>query len=318
MGLLDYGLGGVAYDLDPTSAGPIRPPSDVGSGGWIAQPRGTSRRYRAGLVDPSTGQPVAPGRYDLATTPSAILWAGGPSAILARPSAAWDTADRVAVVVTVAAADLAGLESQPYPLRVLVSEAGDDPESVFDGWLEVLDAPATGSAPTPVYGNYSELIRHGGSRLAQFLTADQLAGFLAERGEAREWLDGLILAHYRPKYTSYYGVGMAYTYGTGSLFPLGIGSLGYPVAQQGPDPILRDALAAGGLAITPKVSEAVALYAVSLILGRQSSGDFQSSGLAARIRAEALAGSLVAIISTNGQDSANLAVNLSVFDGRDI
>jgi hypothetical protein len=316
-GYLDYGLGSVAYGLDPTASSSIRPPSDVGPGQWIQQPRGTGRLYRAALIDPTTGEPVAPGSFGVGAIPSAEVWDGSVGPILASPACAWDNSDQIAIDFTVAASDIASLDAQPYPIRLFVGDGGVDPVAVWDGWLEVLEAQGSADL-VPIYSVYRDMVRHCGSRLAQFLTIDDRAGFLTERGQAREWFDGLVLAHYRPKLASYYGVGMAYTYGTGSLFPLGIGTLGYPTAQQAPDQTMLDALAADGLQVTPRIVEACSRYAASLILGRQSDAKWQQWGLSERIRAEALAGSTVALVSTTGDGNTNLVVNLSIFDSRDV
>lgn len=304
-------------DLEAPGAGAgAGTPSDLAPGQWIEQPLGSNRLYRAALVDPTSGQPIAAGTYSPGDAVSAVVWDGADGPILASPAATWDTSDCLAIDFLVAATDLAPLEAQPYPIRLLVG-SGSTLASVWDGWIDVLMRPGSGAA-VPVYGSYQDILRYCGSRVAQFLTADQRAGFLTERGEAREWLDAAILAHYRPKFTSYYGVGMAYTYGTGSLFPLGIGSLGYRTPPIGPDPDLKAALDSGGLDVTPRVREIVARYAGSLILGRQTSAEWQNAALAERMRADSLAGSLVAQVSTQGPNSKDFAINLSVFDGRDM
>lgn len=227
----------------------------VPAGAALRQAKDQARRYGLDLTDPTTGQSLA-GSWSNDDAPStrAIVWAGGSGPTLRSPTTSWADASAAQLYLDVLPADLAPLECQPYPIRVEVMT----PAGWLGAWTGTLrpdPAPASTPAP-PVYTDFAELEAIAGDALDQLRGRSEGAGLLRSRAEAREWLDGVILARYRPL-------------GWGSCGGMFSPSLGIVLTGESPDPWLQGRLAANGLKITPKVQRVAALKALSIAFGRQ-------------------------------------------------
>ena len=112
---------------------------------------------------------------------TAVLWPGDAKAPAATLAASWSDAAAGQVVLTIAAASIAALAPQPYP--VLVTCVGGDglTRELWRGWLDVLAGPGSAAA-VPVYGSFADMLTYCGGWIRQLLTPDSTDGFLAERG----------------------------------------------------------------------------------------------------------------------------------------
>ena len=274
----------------------------VGRGALIGQARDQARRYGLDLVDPTTGASLA-GLFGDSTAVRAIAWAGGDGTTLATPAAHWADAPAAQLFLDVLPADLAALECQPYPLRI---ECLTGP-----GWLEVWSGtlrvdPAPGlAAPPLVYAAYRDLDDQAGDSLDSLRSEREGAGLLRSRVEASRWLDGVILARYRP-------VG-GWGLGGGGFDP----SLGRFASIEAPNPTIRDYLASAYLILTDQVRRIVAAKALGFAFGRQL-GSPEYRGYSRRFHAAADndVRCLVAQIDTNADGYADLTINCGTINMR--
>ena len=298
--LLDFGdlldLPGVVI---PPGGGPSAVPFTVAPpGATLRQAGGQARRYGLDLAD--GGRSLA-GVFATSNPPPtrAGVWGGADGAPLATPATSWADVGAAQLYLDVLPADLAGLELQPYPVRVEVMTVA--------GWLEAWsgtlrpDASPGTAAARPVYCPYGEMLAIAGDSLDQLRGRSEGAGLERSRAEAREWLDGVILARYRP------------AWGGGGFSA----ELGLVASSDGPDPYLRSLLDAGALRITPKVARIAATKALGIAYGRQRANP-EYRRLAAEFHAEADAEALtlVAEICPGGAAYPWFTINCGLFSTR--
>lgn len=303
--LLDFAdllpLPGIVQPGGPSSI----PFEVVPEGAVLPQARDQARRYGLDLATPQPRPQSLAGVWDDAAPPPlrARAWAGGAGAVLATPAASWADVAAGQVYLDVVPADLAGLESQPYPLRVEVQTAA----GWIVGWSGTLvpgDAPGGGAAAPRVYCAYGDLVGLAGETLDNLRAASEGAGLLRSRVEAREWVDGLILARYRP-------AGFA---SCGQFSPY----LGVTTAIDFENPTLRGYLDAGFLMVTPRVRRLAAARALGFALGRQI-GNAEYRGLSRYFHAVADNEALQTFgVDLNGDGYPDFTVNCAVLNGRSI
>ena len=274
----------------------------IGQGAVIVQPRGTIRRYGLDLVDPASGSNRV-GEFADSTATRAFVWAGDSSGALATLATTWAQAADGQLFLDVLPANLEPLELQPYPLRVETLTGGAF-SPAWSGWLVVVDEPGAALGPAPrVYCGYRDLTRLGGKAIDQLRSLDEGAGFLASRLEAREWMDEVILARYRPA-----GLGAG-------GFCLGTGPA---LGADSPSSWLKGKLDAGGLILTDAAVRLAATKSLAFLWGRQADASYQRRSAAAHRNADSGAAGLVAQIDTNADGIADLAINCGVFSTRSL
>lgn len=138
--------------------------------------------------------------YDDTDVLSAAVWAGGDQAPIFAPTASWEDSAGAAVTLTITAAQMqaAGIVPGTYRVDVTVTDVTDgEPSLGWSGPLEVEAAPGSAAIPS-TYATASDVlaVAPGIDRLQ---AANDLAGFLAQRHEARTRTETRILNRYRPQ-----------------------------------------------------------------------------------------------------------------------
>lgn len=226
-------------------------------------------------------------------------WPGDDRPAVFSPAVAWTDAPTCKFKLSVAEADT--LAAGPGRLRLLTTATRDGRTfAVALAGLTITAAPGEALEP-PSYCTAEDL-RNQCSWIDQIAdVAQDQTGFAQQRGEAREWLDGLILNH-RPAAGGYFpNFPDVPTWGAVGLLE---------------DPWLRAILDAGGLVLTgPRGRKAVricACYALALIFRTKCAPDSKFAGFAAEFerRAQKLAKTAIVEIDTNGDGLADMPVPL--------
>jgi len=266
-------------------------------------PRGVDRDYQLQLIDPTTGLALV-SVYAGTETLSAVIWDGADGPAVASPSATWISGPLGTIKLTLAAADTATLDVQPWPIRVSIA-AGGRTFPAWEGWLDLQPSPGSG-ATLKSYCTFADMLQYGGQWLKQLLTTANRAGFLEERARARSKLDEWILANYRPA--------VAYSTRTG---PWGWSS------PESPNATVKGYLDADKLIVTDKAREICARLALHFAceakLDQSEASDPWARQAAYQLRAaSALAVTYVAEIDTNADGYPEVAVNLGKVNTRSL
>jgi hypothetical protein len=214
-------------------------------GQQLAAPLGADVDWQITAQDSSSTAVVFDGTETLAAT----CWPGEGLPATFVPSASFLVPSAGTILLSVAAAQTAPLEAGLYRLQVTVSTGGRT-FVVFDGGLQLTSAPGSQSV-LPVYCSYQDMIDIL-PWIGRLQSQDgDTEGFTKERGEAREWIDGIILDSY-PARTGY-GFGFdqrsyVQSWSAGSLVP---------------DRWLVDQLAAGALLTTGPIGRPIARAAAT-------------------------------------------------------
>ncbi len=196
------------------------------------------------------GQPITTYTGDEALATD--VWAGGNREEAFSPDTTWIDPTQGSVLITITAAQSAGMARGRYQLYSTIA-AGSDPVAILKAALDVLPTPATETA-LPVYTTYQDLLDYA-PWIGDLAPAEGHAGFARQQGMAREWLDEIIISRY----------------GVGDTAPM-IGSPGFMnwsmfigSVDFAPSKYLRDQLAGNALLIQPKTREIVACRALFYI-----------------------------------------------------
>lgn len=266
-------------------------------------PRGVDRDYQLQLNDPTTGLPLT-SVYTGSETLSAIIWDGADGPAVATPTATWISGAAGTIKLTLAAANTATLDVQPWPIRVSIAASGRT-FPAWEGWLDLQPSPGSG-ATLKTYGSFGDMVQYGGQWVKQLLTTANRAGFLEERARARSKLDEWILANYRPQ--------IAYS------TRLGSGPWQWS-ATDSPNQTIKGYLDADKLKVTDKVREIAARLALHFACEAKLDPADRASPWADQARYQwrracSLAVTYVAEIDTNGDGYPEFTVNLGKINTR--
>lgn len=240
-------------------------------------------------------------------TLAVAIWPGDDRAPVSTPVAAWDPANGPPdYSIQLAPADTLAVEPGTYKVRVTATRGPDSPEILRDT-IEILAAPGV-AVSRPVYCTFEDMTDVC-SWIGQYLdTSEDQAGFLAQRAEAREWMDGLIL---KASPTGFAGVTSRQSYWTWS------GGTSDPWAGRGlaADRKLAEYLAADYLVIAGPIGapvvRACANYAVARVFGSMPDPNLlRFAGLFMR-KAQNEAATMVAELDINGDGTSEYAIVLS-------
>jgi len=275
----------------------------MGSLQVLEQAIGTDRDYQLVLSDDAGN--LATG-YLSSDPVTCAVWPGDAVAPLATPTVVWTTAPTT-LKLTIAATDIAALEVQPYPIRVMIAHGGRS-ILAWKGWLDLSASPGAGVA-LPVYAPFGRMLDYAGSWFKKLLLETSEAGFANERSRARTYLEAVILARYRPRQFGYH-VDLSY----------GVSYLWYGDA---PDPMLKGFLALNNLIVTPKVIEIVSRLAIAYVclgdIGNAGQANpYLENGRENWAIAQGLIKGYVAEIDINGDGYTDIAINCGVVNTRSI
>lgn len=264
-------------------------------------PRGVDRDYQLQLNDPTTGLPLT-SVYAGSETLSAVIWDGADGPAVATPSATWISGPLGTIKLTLAAANTASLDVQPWPIRVSIATGGRT-FPAWEGWLDLQPSPGSGST-LKSYCSFADMLQYGGQWVKQLLTTANRAGFLEERNRARTKLDEWILANWRPA--------VSYSTRTG---PWGWSS------TESPNKTLKAHLDADKLIVTEKAREITARLALGFACEAKLDPSEAADPWARQARyqfrkASALAVTYVAEVDTNGDGYPEYAINLGKINTR--
>jgi len=240
-------------------------------------------------------------------TLSGRVWPGGGQATLFTPTVTWIDASTAQFLITITAAQSTTLGPGKYSLQALATRSGVS-IAIFDGSLKVTSAPGS-TAALPVYTSYDDLVQYA-DWLEDLQTERDGYGFQREQGRARSWFDDMLVERW--KWNSYAPMTGTPGYGSYSL---------YGGRDPFPSKWLRDTLALNTLIVRDQVRECLAKKAISYICARQiGKGDSaRDYGRLARYfarEAEEIAKTLRAEIDINGDEYADLVINLGASDLR--
>jgi hypothetical protein len=126
----------------------------------------------------------------------ANVWAGDDQEPLFHPTVTWIDALTARAKLAIAAAQTAGLEPGLYRLDVFVTPPGQR-FPLFDGYLELDEAPGLGTAPS-VYCTYSDLLKYA-PEVAKLAARSDQSKFAEQRHAARLLFESMVLDRYRPQ-----------------------------------------------------------------------------------------------------------------------
>lgn len=208
--------------------------------------------------------------------------AGRNQAPLFFVSPTWLSAPAGTVSLPIPGSATANIEPGQYTINVRLADGSAD---LYDGYIKVTYSAGTALA-LPSYSSYADLLdRAPWCEKLQRLT--DLAGFARQRYLARLWFDDLIHRHYG----------------------------GYWPGRQ--SVALRGWLADDRLLVTGPIVDACSNYAIALLCDRQVTPTAEDSGYARAARkhyamSEDAATNIVAEIDSDGDGTADLAVNLGL------
>jgi hypothetical protein len=124
------------------------------------------------------------------------VWPGGNRANSFFPVITWVNNALGEVLITISAADTAGVAIGRYQVYATLTPAMQDPVAILVTTIDVSATPGTTPTPT-TYCSYQDLLKYGRSWIRQLQTSDDEAGFAEQLGRARSWIEDLAHAHYR-------------------------------------------------------------------------------------------------------------------------
>ncbi|WP_165076023.1 hypothetical protein [Paludisphaera rhizosphaerae] len=230
-----------------------------------------------------------------------VLWPGGDLASVATLPASWVSADDGAVQVDFPASAFADLAPGIY--RAAVRLATDPPVDLAYLEVELEAGPATGTA-RPVYITSDDLQEEFPNleSMLGHVDTDQ-TGFAKLRADARDWLDLLVLSHYRP---------------SDVVGPLQF-SIPWIPAQPETNAWLADYLAGDCLLLTTPNGRRLIKAQTYWVLGRifrraanasASAGNLLDMASHYEMRASDTIATSIAEIDTNDDGSADLTISL--------
>lgn len=214
--------------------------------------------------------------YTADDTLSAQVWAGEDQAPLLVPTVAWVNAAAGTLKLTITAAQLAaaGVEDDIYDVSVTVTTASDGEPSVgWAGLLQVEDAPGTATALS-AYASSGDLAAVAPEVGALQSRRADLAGFLAQRHEARVEFEARVIARYRPQPGRSRRSLDAAAQGPGPYVVLADSPDGSPPPATA---AVRAWLDGDRLILTPEIRIANAYYAAALVFEDQVLANPQSA-----------------------------------------
>lgn len=234
----------------------------------------------------SDGLPLT-GVYAGTETLAARVWPGDDQAVSFTPAAAWLSASDGTVDLSVTGAQTAGVSPGEYRLQVRITDGGST-YSAFEATLAIAAAPGAGTAPA-VYCTLDDLHRYGRHALLELQDQNDQAGWAEQRAEARQWFEDVLHACDRGANETGLGWGVRSR---------------VRARERGRNPWLVTQLAADLLIVTRPIREAVACYALSLILVSRPelAGPY-------RMRANELAKTIVAEIDTNADGVGDYVID---------
>jgi hypothetical protein len=236
---------------------------------------------------------------------SCVIWAGDTQGPLFNPAIAWDSnVGPPQYVITGAAAQTSALTPGVYRGIATVSR-GSQSGPIGEFWLELTESPGTGTPP-PSYCSADD-VRFWLPNADAYMGRWGTAGFILERGIARNWYDDAIIRNCPGN--SYGGLTAheaAIINGFGSSLL--------------PSRLLLSYLKNNAVLVTPAVVEANAKYAAGLICSRiipRSKDDtVRARGIELMIEAETKAINTVVQIDTNGDGFGDWAIPLGLTNTR--
>jgi hypothetical protein len=130
--------------------------------------------------------------YQLTDTLSCRVWVGDQEAAIVAPAVAWDATNGPPYYqITLQYSDTQTVPVGLYSMQVIATRPGTSATAiVYDGQLEVLPAPGTGTAPH-VYIQYQDLLPFAPAIASYQQHYRDTTGFAFQRAVARDWLDEL-------------------------------------------------------------------------------------------------------------------------------
>lgn len=240
----------------------------------------------------------APGGGDLPYTGTealeAKLWPGDNRAAIALDAAWVDAPDSISVSIPSSA--VADLEPGKYRVRVYL-DADKSHAAEFVLWL--LDSP-TDAAPAKSYCSGRDVLALLPGISRQISVEEDQADFAEQRGLARDWLDAIILAAYDPR-------------GRGDNWDLTDPAWSTWDWTQNND-WLREQIGADAVMVDQEVKRCTAAYAAHLIARfqpiKRDGPDWRAIASELLAEAENRARNLTVRLDTNGDDEADLRINL--------
>ena len=252
-------------------------------------------------LDPTSQAQVPCTQFVEGDTLAATIWSGQGQPVLESPTAAWADDDPTAglVKLTITEAQSGNLDAGRYRLRVVVNSTDGQVIDAVEAVLAVAEAPGVDEAPK-VYGTYQDLLLYAPwLATANDLNAD-LTGFSRQRGQAREWLDAIILDH-APRYGQ--GLNDCHTLVNNDRY-------------------ISEKLDADELLITGKVREIVARRTLALVCGSMlptagQDSPYEAFGRKQQAMADSLIGTYTAQLSSDGTvNKVYLEVPCNSWNGR--
>jgi hypothetical protein len=261
--------------------------------------QGEALEVRVTLLD-DQGDPIT---IYAGTEPlSSPLWPGGNLQAAFNAQATWVDGPSGTIDLTLPWTETATLAEGRYFGTVSLTDSSGQHLEAYRYAVDVLPAQGTAVAP-PAYCRLPDLLRHGRRWLRALQSEDVEAGFLDECGQARNWLDELVVARYP---TSAYAI---------------LGDAGYGSQIWGANPgalpnlWLRGILASGGLVVRPWVVEATAKRALSIVCKGQIGPkdgeiDYRTLGRMFETESSSIALASKAEICTDGSGVPTFGINL--------
>jgi hypothetical protein len=285
-------------DITVTSGGSgyIAPPITISGGG--ATEDATARATVIGGTIAEIDITSPGDQYTSAPT-IAIGGVGVGAAAIGTPALGWQTG-QVAIQMSAEATALLETMGQ-YRFRATVQR--QTPLALIDCLIRVMPSPGAATQLTLTYNSYQDMLDIAPWIAGvQDVDVDQ-EGYYSQRLKARLWFDDIVLQRFQGGYSGQYG---AHSNDFGS----GGGS-----QWLGPDPLIRDYLAANKLVRTPAVVQACAHYAVAQVgiaqLGAGGGASLARWGQYHLAKANRDVLAIVAQIDADGDGIGELQCNLS-------
>jgi hypothetical protein len=226
---------------------------------------------------------------------SGDLWPGGTRASLVTLTPTWLNPSVGTTALAIGAASTAGLAPAIYSIRLKVVD-----RTYYLGKLQILASPGTAVAP-PTYTDDDDLRTY--APWIDALQADgEQAGFALQCGQARTWLDSILVSRWRP--TGGLTLGDP---GYGSFLNFG-GEF-----NDTPSKWLKDQLAANKLIVTDQTKEIVAKRALYYIckaqLGRNGDHSYQDLARGFQRESEEMLKTYRGEIDLDGSGWASFVIN---------